>query len=154
MHFISPYIERCAGLVERVGRTSILGRVVVRRLLIALAVLIGLTAVAAGVDTRQTAQESSPEATPSRAPGNPRTITRAIEADAPQPSRVHAKLGDTVVLTISSPELDSVELEGIGKIEPIDPESPARIEVYADTVGEYPITLLQAQRRIGTLTIE
>jgi hypothetical protein len=154
MRFISPYIDRLRGLVEPDGRTSILASVLVRRLLIALAVLIGLTAVAAGVDTRKVAQNPPPQAVPDTSGTPPRTISKRIAANAAQPARIKARIGDTVVLTVSSPDLDSVEIEGIGKIEPIDPDSPALIELYADAAGEYPITLLQAQRQIGTLTVE
>lgn len=130
-----------------------------RRLLIVLAVLIGLSALAAGVNTRQPtggATQGAPESDASAAePSGPsRTISRRISTDSGESATIEATVGDTVVLTVASPELDTVSLEGIGKIEAIDPQSPARIELYADTPGEYPIVLLQSERRIGTLTIE
>lgn len=130
-----------------------------RRLLIVLAVLIGLTALASGVNTRQPTG-GAPRGTPdsdasATAPSGPSsTISRRISTKSAEPARIQAEVGDTVVLTVASPELDTVSVEGIGKIEAIDPQSPARIELYADTPGEYPIMLLQSERRIGTLTVE
>jgi hypothetical protein len=37
--------------------------------------------------------------------------------------------------------------------EPVGPDSPAHVEIYADAPGRYPILLLDAGRRIGALQI-
>ncbi len=127
---------------------------VVRRLLIALAVLIALTAVAAGVDTRKVAEDPPPSAVPSAVAEAPTEVTKRIDADAAKPTRIRAKTGDTMVLEVSSREVDSIEIVDLNQIQPVDPDAPAHFELYLDTPGDFPIVMLQAERRIATLTVD
>ena len=122
-----------------------------RRLLILLAVLLGLTALAAGVAPRQPADDGA--ASPVPAPGAPaaQPLERTLDARSSD-QRVVARLGQTVVITVESAELDSVSL-GENEIEPVEPDSPARFELLAEIPGSYPIELLEAGRTIGTLEI-
>ena len=39
------------------------------------------------------------------------------------------------------------------RIDAVDPTAPARFSLLAGEPGEYPIELLEAERRIGTLVI-
>jgi hypothetical protein len=126
-----------------------------RRFLILVAVLMGLTALAASVAPRQpVTPEQRREATPTPvAPaGTPTLVTvekriSTVDADA----RVSVREGDLVELTIAGPERDSVLL--LDRMDTIHPDSPARFSLLADEPGEYPIELLEADRRIGTLVI-
>ncbi len=124
-----------------------------RRLLIALAVLIAVTALAAGV---------APEPKPSSddaAQASPPTDTSGMEVERTLSTRargsdrrIKATVGDTVRLTVEGDEVDSVEL-GELEVEAIDPDSPALFELLADEPASYPIRLLDADRTIGTLEI-
>jgi hypothetical protein len=126
---------------------------VVRRLIILLAVLMGLTALAAGVAPRRpvsSGQQAAPAA-PAQSPQAP--IERTLTAGASEPETIVADVGRIVVLHVKADALDSVSLGELGKIEPVTPESPARFELLAEFPGSYPIELLAAGRRLGTLEI-
>jgi hypothetical protein len=125
-----------------------------RRFLILVAVLMGLTALAASVAPRQpVTREERRAATPTpAATGSPTTATvektlRTSDGDA----RVTVRVGDVVELTVTGRERDSVMV--LGRIDAIDPTTPARFSLLAGEPGEHPIELLEADRRIGTLVI-
>jgi hypothetical protein len=125
-----------------------------RRFLILVAVLMGMTALAASVAPRQpVAPQDRQESTPTPAPAGTPTLGRVqkeistMDADA----RVSVREGDLVELTISGPERDSVLL--LDRMDTIHPDSPARFSLLAGEPGEYPIELVEADRRIGTLVI-
>ena len=63
-----------------------------------------------------------------------------------------ARVGQTVTIVVRSEELDTVSLAELG-VETTEPDSPARFDLLADAPGTYPIELLEADRRIGTLEI-
>ena len=128
-----------------------------RRFLLLVAVLMGLTALAASVAPREpvvrdrSAAEpsSTPYAAPAAAP-TVRTVERTLST-AEGRRRVTVTEGQLVELDVSGPELDSVTL--LDEVEPIAPEAAAHFELLADTPGRYPIELVDADRRIGTLVV-
>jgi hypothetical protein len=125
---------------------------IVRRLLIALAVLIALTAIAAGVAPQSRVETgSTPQAAP--VPGAGEEVARTLSTRAkPAERRVSVQSGDMVRLTVRGPEIDSVQV-GDFKSVPLDPDAPAVFELLAEDPGSYPIRLLDADRTIGTLEI-
>jgi len=125
-----------------------------RRVLVLLAVLMGLSALAAGVAPREPAprEGAAPSPRVSAAPPE-RPVERTVDAGAAAPARVEARVGQIVVLEVRSDELDSVSLGELGQIEPVESDSPARFELLAEEAGSYPIELLEAGRQIGTLEI-
>jgi hypothetical protein len=137
--------------------------VVGRRLLLLLAVLLALTVLAAGVAPRQpvtpvtpraSAQPTPPPATPEPSPGGAQLIERTLRAQpGAEPPRVRARVGDTIRLEVHSTEIDSVLIDELDKLEPVDPQSPARFEVFAERPGSYAITLLDAGSAVGSLEV-
>ena len=133
-----------------------------RRFLLLVALLMGMTALAASVAPRDPALRqrsgATPTATstPTRAdPADPDVATSRLEeisADG-RPARVIAEQGEQIELVVTSSRVDSVTLEALAQVEPVDPDSPARFHLLADTPGEYPIELLGAGRRVGTLIV-
>jgi hypothetical protein len=132
-----------------------------RRFLLIVAVLMGLTALAASVAPRDPSLRGTPAerrqaATPTPAPADPvpageaavvmRRISTAGEAD-----RVIVRQGAQLELHVSGTEIDSVVL--LDEVEPVEPDSAARFHILADEPGEYPIELLDAERRVGTLVV-
>ena len=112
----------------------------------------GLTALAAGVAPRQPERETPSSPTPAQGAATPAPpIERTLDTRSGD-QRVTARVGQTVIITVETNELDSVSLGDYG-IETADPESPARFELLADVPGSYPIHLLDADRTIGTLVI-
>jgi hypothetical protein len=130
-----------------------------RRFLLLVAVLMGLTALAASIAPREPLVRERGTATPSPTPTTEaavgpatpiRTINKTIStADGPAKVTVHD--GDLVHLTIESTELDNVSV--MDEIKPIEPESPAEFDLLADEPGSYPIELLDSGRRVGTLVV-
>jgi hypothetical protein len=127
-----------------------------RRFLLLVAVLMGLTALAASLaprepllrDGRRGAATATP--TPPPEPATPvKTVERTISTS--EPARVSVKEGQLVQLTVTGDEVDTVQL--LDEIEPIESDSPALFELFADRPGEYPIQLVDADRQIGTLVV-
>ena len=129
-----------------------------RRFLLLVAVLMGLTALAASVAPREPVSRDgggAATATPtppstSAAPGDLETVSKRLNT-AEGVTRVVVDEGDLVALEVSGSEIDSVTL--FDEVVAIDPESPAIFELLADRPGEYPIALLDADRQIGTLVV-
>jgi hypothetical protein len=130
-----------------------------RRFLLLVAVLMGLTALAASVAPREpllrerTRQAATPTPTPlPTATPAPSLATRelTVSTSAP-PAQLRVEQGQLVEVSVSGDEIDSVQL--LDEIEPIDPDSPALFELLADRPGRYPITLLDAGRKVATLIV-
>jgi hypothetical protein len=125
--------------------------VLVRRLLIALAVLMALTALAASVAPRREDPGEAPAATGTSAAPPPVEATLSADPEASE-RLIEAEPGQTVRLTIRGQELATVAI-GELEVEVVDPESPALFELLADVPGDYPITVLETEQRIGLLRI-
>jgi hypothetical protein len=133
-----------------------------RRLMILMAVLLGLTALATALAPRPRVDRqgsATPQPTPTVAarpavePSQARIVERTLEVDPARPAVVRARVGDTIRLVVRGEVLDSVEVEGFGEIEQIEPDSPARFELFADAPATHPIRLLDSDKRIGRLVI-
>jgi hypothetical protein len=142
-----------------------------RRLLILIAVLMGLTALTAGLAPREQSADSGATPTPAP-PAQPSAAAQADTAVADDPldagevghtidadegahtTRVEAHVGERLRITVEGSDvLDSVELGDNLDVQPISPEAPAKFELLADTPGDYPITLVGADRRVGRLVV-
>jgi hypothetical protein len=126
-----------------------------RRFIVLVAVLMGLTALAASLAPRQPVprDQQSAEATPSptvAAESSVEPVRRTIKV-ANAPRRITVSRGALVELEVEGDVLDSVEL--LGEVAPITPEANARFDLYADTPGTYPIELVDEDQRIGTLVV-
>ena len=133
-----------------------------RRLMLLMAVLLGLTALATALAPRprlDRQQSATPQPaptvapTPAAEPARPRVVERTLEADPERPVVVRASVGDTVRLVVRGDVLDSVEIEGLAEIEQVEPDSPARFELLAEEPASHEIRLLDADKRIGRLEI-
>jgi hypothetical protein len=127
-----------------------------RRFLVIVAVLMGLTALAATLAPRQQAlQDSERRATPTpqaAAPAvpeaaEPSTEERIVSADAEEPQRVFVREGDLVRLEVQGSEPDSVRV--MNRIDAL----PARFHILAGTPDEHEIRLLSDNRLVGVLEI-
>jgi hypothetical protein len=130
-----------------------------RRFLLLVAVLMGLTALAASIAPREPliqerdrrAATATPTATPQPVPAKALQPVERTIFTAENPARVAVREGQIIHLTVRGSEVDSVML--LDEIEPIEADSPAEFEVLADEPGEYPIELVDAERQIGTLVV-
>jgi hypothetical protein len=143
-----------------------------RRLLILIAVLMGLTALTAGLAPRQVEEEpqrTPPTTTPAPQTAGPASpddsvadelaepgVTQHVIDAGPEakPLRITARTGERVRITVEGDVLDSVELGDGVAIDQISPGAPASFELLPDKPGSYSITLVDAERRVGRLVIE
>ena len=119
------------------------------------AILLLLATFAAAMAPRQPLPPPPPSALPEdqAADGDAGTIERRISVDDGASTAVRVARGDIVRLEVTGDVLDSVELDGLDRIEVIEPVTPALFEVLAERPGTYPIRLVAADRRIGQLVI-
>jgi hypothetical protein len=123
--------------------------VLARRLLLLAAVLMLLAALAAGLAPQERADAPSP----ATSLPNGTTVVEQISA-ADSDARVVVRRGDVLRLEVAGDTLDSVLIERLDRIEAIEPLTPARFELLADApAGVYPIRLVEADRRIGSIEI-
>jgi len=127
--------------------------VLVRRLLLLAAVLMLLTALAASIAPRDLTGEDDPPVPRGALPAGT-TIAEEIPSEAGADSRIAVSRGDTLELEVTGNTLDTVLLERLDRIDPIDPTTPARFNLVIDApAGSYPIRLVEADRRIGSIVI-
>jgi len=123
-----------------------------RRLLLLAAALMLLTALAAGLAPRQPANQA-PTTQASPLPAGT-TVAQEIPAAPGSDSRVVVRRGDLLELEVTGDTLDSVLIERLDRIEAIAPQAPARFNILAEApAGLYPIRLVDADRRIGSIEI-
>jgi len=132
-----------------------------RRMLLLVAVLMGLTALVATLAPPERARRGPLErATPTAEAAQPRAtftagpdVTATLSTDPDRkPRTLRAELGDRVAIVVDSAIADSVSLGDLD-IQPTEPGLPARFELLADTPGSYPLVALSSDHRIGTLEI-
>ena len=127
----------------------------VRRLLLLAAVLLLLTAVAASIAPRDLTggDEGGPVRGPNDLPAGAR-IVREIPSTPGSDTRIPVSRGDTLELEVSGAAPDTVLIERLDRIDPVDPKSAARFNLLIDSPpGSYPIRLVEADRRIGSIVI-
>jgi hypothetical protein len=133
-----------------------------RRILVLVAVLMGLTALAASLapppqrlrqGPRPPAATGTPTPATAAPAGTPGTVSASLRAGRDPGQVVRAREGDIVELDVSGDVVDTVVIPGLALAEPIDPTSPAQIELFADEPGRYPIRLLDSGRRLGVLRV-
>jgi hypothetical protein len=123
-----------------------------RRLLLLAAVLMLLTALAAGLAPQPPRDEAPPTEPSTLRPVN--VVAEEIPAEPGADSHVVVSRGDVLQLEVSGDTLDSVLIERLDRMEAIEPTTPARFEILADApAGVYPIRLVDADRRIGSIEI-
>jgi hypothetical protein len=126
--------------------------VLARRLLLFAAVLLLLATLAAALAPRPPLADAPPSALPASADGAG-TIERRISAEPGESTVVSVRQGEILQLEVEGDLLDSVQLQGLDRIDGVEPLTPARFVVLGERPGVYPIRLLEAGRRIGRLEI-
>ena len=133
-----------------------------RRLLVLFAVLLGLTALVTSLAPRPTITRPGlvqpttpvPTETPAPTPASSRRIEKTISADPGTPARrIRARVGDVLGLTVKGDVSTASRSRTLGKLEPIEPGSPARFELLLDAAGELRVDLVDAERLIGLVEV-
>jgi hypothetical protein len=128
--------------------------VLARRLLLFAAALMLLAALAASIAPRDLTGGDDPPPEGTNLPAG-RPVVREIAATpGAAPARIEVRRGDTLQLEVTGELLDEVLLERLDMIDPIAPGTPARFNLLIDAPpGSYPIRLVDADRRIGSIVI-
>jgi hypothetical protein len=133
-----------------------------RRIAILVAVLMGLTALAASVapppqpDRRNPAPTPAPTAPPvgtASAPAGVVELRLEVGRPGARLAHVRARVGDTVMLEVSGNVVDSVVVDHFEAIEPIDPATPARLQLEAAVPGSFAVRLLDHHQVVGVLDV-
>jgi hypothetical protein len=125
-----------------------------RRMLLLVAILMGITAIVAGfaAPVSRTPAGPAPEAVPA-VPAQRAAAPVEETVSVAAPRTVAVGEGDLVRLTVTGQVSDVVELVGLDLLEPIAPETPAVFDVHADRAGRYPIRLTDDERDVGALKV-
>lgn len=117
-----------------------------RRTLVALTVLLATLAIGAALVAGGQDERTATRPAPSPIAGSPptRTVSRSIAAAAPAPPTVRAREGDLVRLAIVSRQAGTVTVDGYDRIEPVGPQSPARLSFIAERAGSFQVRLRQS----------
>ncbi len=126
---------------------------VARRMLFIVAILMGITAITAGL----AAPPRRPAATPPVAgagpsAGDPAEMRRTLDAGG-RARTVAVEEGDHVVLTVRSDLTDTVEVVGLDRLAPVAPGLPATFDILADRPGLFPVVLTADGGRLGALRV-
>jgi hypothetical protein len=127
-----------------------------RRLLIIVAVLMGVTALTAGLTAPPRGDRASllPALDPAGPPASPATLVeRTLRVPSRRLHTVAVDQGDQLRLTVQSDALDAVELVGLGQVQALAPQSPAVFDVLADEAGSYPVVLTGSARRVAVIRV-
>jgi|SRR3954452_16511436 hypothetical protein len=141
-----------------------------RRLLLLVAVLMGLTALAASIAPRDGGSpgpstvpgrpplEATDTPAPSLEPATPAPKEDTLDetmsaAKGASPTRVRVSLGQILRLQVAGPVYDTVVIGGLDEMAAIAPESPAMFDLYVDRPGRFPITLQDEGRRLGEIVV-
>ena len=134
-----------------------------RRLILVLAVLLGISIVAAAIAPERqssllgedTTEESTTEpettTTPDPSPSSGELVTTRIEADPEKPETIRAAPGDQLELEVSSSRPREIQIEAFGVLEPAEPDSPALFSLLLREAGELAITDAESGEILGRI---
>jgi len=122
-----------------------------RRLLLLAAALLLLAALASALVPRD---EGADTPTPATSLPAGRTVAEEIPAAKGSDSQVEVRRGDLLELEVAGDVLDTVLIEQLDFLDAIEPTTPARFNLVIDApAGTYPIRLVDADRRVGSLIV-
>lgn len=126
-----------------------------RRLIVVLLALLVVSSIAAALapvrqseDEPETSTTTTPEPLP---PG--KLVRRTIEVGAKRPPKIALELGDQLALTVTAERSAEVEIAGLGELEDVDPNAPARFDLLPRQPGTYDVRLLDSRRTLASIEV-
>jgi hypothetical protein len=143
--------------------------VVGRRLVILVAVLMGLMVLAASVapppqtprstggraGASPTPTASAPNASPAPSPGDSADAldpTHTLDVARGQ-DHVTVRQGQAMTLNVVADAVGSVEIVGLSEVAAVDPSTPAMFQLSADVPGHFPVKLAETGKPLGELIV-
>jgi Na+-transporting methylmalonyl-CoA/oxaloacetate decarboxylase gamma subunit len=127
-----------------------MGSMAGRRLLVFIVLLLLVAAIASAIAPRE---KDLAERTVEPAVPPPAAAARVVEGVLPDDRRVRARVGDIVQIEVRHTAQDEVQVLALGLSEPVEPGIAAQIVFDADREGQFPVTLRDAARRLGTVEV-
>jgi hypothetical protein len=130
--------------------------VAARRLIILMLALLVASSVAAAlvpVDPDRLRRSSTTSTTTAPAAPLGKLVRQTIDADRGEPARIAIALGDQLTLTVTGSRPDLVEIAGLGELEDLDPDSPARFDLRPFEARTYPVRLLDPGETIARIEV-
>jgi hypothetical protein len=136
-----------------------------RRLIALLLVLLFLSSLAAALapvqngvrdtssSTSTTTTADAPTAGENVPGGESRLVTQTVDASAERPTIVRARIGDRLMLEITSSRPGTIELAGLGPAEDVGENQPAYFDVYLRDEGSYPVRFIDDPREIARIDV-
>jgi Na+-transporting methylmalonyl-CoA/oxaloacetate decarboxylase gamma subunit len=121
-----------------------------RRLLVFIVLLLLVAAIASAIAPRE---KDLAERTVEPAVPPPAAAARVVEGVLPDDRRVRARVGAVVQIEVRHTAQDEVQVLALGLSEPVEPGIAAQIVFDADREGQFPVTLRDAARRLGTVEV-
>jgi hypothetical protein len=109
------------------------------------------TTTAAPAPPRTTTEATTPASTSAATPVI--SVTVAGGQVTPAPAPVEVKLGTTVVIEITSDVADEAHVHGYDRLVPLEPGTPARLELVADQPGQFDVELENGQQLLFVLRV-
>ena len=130
-----------------------------RRLIVVMLVLLFVSSLATALAPVENDDEQTSTTVPATtAPSDPAAASELVwaemDAGARRTQETRAVRGDQLELVVKSPRVATVELVGLGPAGDVGPETPAHFDVLLDEAGEFPVQILETERRIGTIVVE
>jgi hypothetical protein len=135
--------------------------VAARRLVVVMLVLLAISTLAAALIPPPSKQAPSTEEstgattepTQSAPSGGGKLVNARIDVgNAPAPTVV-VERGDQLVLDVSAPFGDDIEIPAFGVTETVDPFAPAHFDLFANSRGTFPIRAVDARRVVGRIVV-
>lgn len=80
-------------------------------------------------------------------------VSRTVDVSERPPARIELRLGDQLALTVRSGTADQVEIPGLGQLEDVGPDAPARFDLLPPRAGTFEVRLLDARRMVATIRV-
>jgi hypothetical protein len=129
--------------------------VAARRLIVVLLALLVVSSIAAALAPVRP-PEDDPETTTTTTiepPPPGELVRRTIEVGAKRPPTIALELGDQLALTVTAERSAEVEIAGLGELDHVDPNAPARFDLLPREPGTYEVRLLDSGRTLGTIEV-
>jgi hypothetical protein len=131
--------------------------VAARRLLILMLVLLGVSTIAAAlvpVDRDAGGDDTTTTSTNTAKPPTGELVEKSIDANAEEPKTIRVHVGDQLQLRVKSPKrADEVEISALDELEDVDPDADAHFDLLLFEKGDFPVRLVEAGRKIGTIVV-
>ena len=121
-----------------------------RRILWFVAGLLALAVVVAAIIPR----DSTPEPTPTLASPERTTIKVDIGASPERARVIGAHVGDHLLLTVESEDIDTVVIPALDETRPVSATTPAQFDTLLSQPGRFDIRMQNANKTVGVLDVK